>query len=359
MSHIHVPDGIIPVALWVGGYVLTLIILMLSVKSLKGEEVRRKIPLVGIVAAIMLIGMSVPLGIIPVHISLAVLSGILIGPKLGFIAVFVVNLMLALFGHGGITLVGLNTLIVGSEVLIGYYVFLYLSRKFKQLTSIIAATALALVTSLTMMALLVGFTVGFEEAVPHHHAYAEADEAFEWHGLVQLQQGSYQLVFEEADDDSIDMVILKHEDHLEAEHDGEEKEALEVLEENIILVSKDNLIVISDKTGYRLELEEKQTIYNVEVEEAGEYILFLQHHPSEFDMKLIAAGGAVVTLNGEDDHHHDHHGISETKYLFLTGWSALVLIILVAIAVEALGTAFIVGFFTKIRPDLVATHSGR
>ncbi|SCZ01258.1 energy-coupling factor ABC transporter permease [Alkaliphilus peptidifermentans] len=356
MSHIHIPDGIIPFAWWVGGYIITFTIMFVLLKGIKGEEVRKKIPLTGLAAAIMLIGMSVPLGIIPVHLSLAVLTGILIGPKLGFLAVFIVNIMLALFGHGGITLVGLNTLVIGSEVLLGYFLFSLFSKKLKQLTSIILATSMALVASLTIMALLVGFSVDFNEAIPHHHAYGHGhehdDELFEWHGIVDLEEGSHQLIFEESEDKYVNIVFLKHEDHLEEEHQHEEELAEGIIEEGVATLTKENTIVIRDKVGYKLELDETQTIYQITVDEEGEYIIFLEHHPDEFDMKLISSDGQELSFEIEDDHHH--HNVSDTKYLFLTGWSALILLIAVAIAVESLGTAAIVGFFTKIRPDLVS-----
>ncbi|ABR47828.1 ABC-type Co2+ transport system permease component-like protein [Alkaliphilus metalliredigens QYMF] len=176
MSHIHVPDGIIPAIWWVSGYVGTCIVIYFIMKSLDKEEVRQKIPFTGIAAAIMLIGMSVPLVIVPLHLSLAVLTGILIGPKLGFLAVFVVNLILALFGHGGITIVGLNTLVIGSEVAIGFYLFRYLSNNYHKVTSTVIATVVALVVSMTLMVSFVAITADVTEALPHHHAEGVTQE---------------------------------------------------------------------------------------------------------------------------------------------------------------------------------------
>jgi cobalt/nickel transport system permease protein len=40
-----------------------------------------------------------------------------------FISAFVVNLMLAMFGHGGVTVAGLNTLVLAAEATLGYYLF--------------------------------------------------------------------------------------------------------------------------------------------------------------------------------------------------------------------------------------------
>ncbi len=169
MSHLHLPDGVISPLWWILGYIVTFIILTVLLKQMKGDEIRRKVPMTGIVAAIMMIAMSVPLGILPLHISLGVLSGILVGPGLGFIAVFVVNFILALISHGGITIVGLNTLVIGTEVLVGTYLYRTLSKKMKQMPSTIIATAIALILSLTLMIGIVSNAVGINEITPHHH----------------------------------------------------------------------------------------------------------------------------------------------------------------------------------------------
>ncbi len=168
MSHIHFPDGIIPLYIWIPAYLVTFGIIFLITKTIEKEKIKKLLPLTGIAAALMLIGMSVPLVIIPVHLSLAVLTGILIGPKLGFVVVFVVGLILASFGHGGITIVGINTLVIGSEVFVGSMLFRLLGKK-KKLLGVVFSTVIALVISLALMVSVVGYTAGFENALPHTH----------------------------------------------------------------------------------------------------------------------------------------------------------------------------------------------
>ncbi|QUH24813.1 energy-coupling factor ABC transporter permease [Serpentinicella alkaliphila] len=169
MSHIHLPDGIISPFLWIPAFLITFCIVYYIIKSIKQDEVRHKIPHTGVAAAIMLLGMSVPIFIVPVHLSLAVLTGILIGPKLGFLAVLVVNFILAFIGHGGITLVGINTLIIGSEVVVGFYIFKYVSKHGNYRFGAMIATSMAVIISMTLMVSMVSATAGFEEALPHHH----------------------------------------------------------------------------------------------------------------------------------------------------------------------------------------------
>ncbi|MGF7186287.1 cobalt/nickel transport system permease protein [Desulfitispora alkaliphila] len=168
MSHIHLPDGIIPVSWWLTGYVVTFIVMAVLLKKFDTDSMRKKVPLTGVVAATMLIAMSIPLGIIPLHFSLAVLCGILLGPGLGFITVFVVNFILALFGHGGITVVGLNTLVMGSEVLVGFYIFNFLKERINLPRATFTTTVAAVLVSLSLMVGIVGVTAGLSETLPHH-----------------------------------------------------------------------------------------------------------------------------------------------------------------------------------------------
>ena len=128
MTHIHIPDGILPVWLWVSGFLLMSVFLAISLFRLRTEDMRKKIPLLEAVAAVMLVGMSLEILPIAYHLNLSIVAGILLGPSLGFTAAFIVNLMLAFVGHGGITVVGLNTLLLGAEAFLGHTLF-YLFRK--------------------------------------------------------------------------------------------------------------------------------------------------------------------------------------------------------------------------------------
>jgi len=247
MSHIHLPDGILDPLIWIGAYFLCLLIIGIVLKAIKIDEAQKKIPFIGILAALMLIFMSVPLGIVPVHLSLAVLTGIVAGPAFGFLAVFVVNIILALIGHGGITVVGLNTLIVGSEAVIGYYLFNLLTRRLKPGLSAIFSTIIALVISTSLMLGVVTLTVGPQEALPSH---------------------SHDSDIHSGEESSTDI----HNDH-------------------------------NDHTDHEESLSE---------------------------------------------------ALEEINYLSLTGWAALVAILLVGIFLEAFATSLIVSFFSRVRPDLIS-----
>jgi cobalt/nickel transport system permease protein len=128
MGHIHIPDGVLPVWLILLGWVVAIVALSLAVWRVGKMDMRRKVPLLGVASALMLVAMSTEIAPIAYHVNLTVLTGILLGPALGIMAAFIVDLILALFGHGGITVVGLNTLTLGTEVMLGYLIFRGLIR---------------------------------------------------------------------------------------------------------------------------------------------------------------------------------------------------------------------------------------
>jgi cobalt/nickel transport system permease protein len=127
MSHIHIPDGVLPLWLVLAGWLLTVLLLGLSMRRVGGQRANR-LPLLGVMVALMIVAMNVEIAPIAYHINLAVLTGVMLGPALGLLAAFLVNLMLALMGHGGVTVVGLNTLLLGTEVVAGWALFRIFAR---------------------------------------------------------------------------------------------------------------------------------------------------------------------------------------------------------------------------------------
>lgn len=119
----HIPDGVLPIWIVALGWVVTALLLALSIRRVNSEDVKRKLPLIGIVSALMITGMTLEIVPIAYHINLSIIAGILLGPALAFISVFIVDLIISMFGHGGITVVGLNTIVIGAEAVLGYYLF--------------------------------------------------------------------------------------------------------------------------------------------------------------------------------------------------------------------------------------------
>jgi cobalt/nickel transport system permease protein len=123
MSHIHLPDGILPVGLWALGWILMVGLLFIFRSHFQKRGFTSKIPLVATFSAIMVISMSLEIVPILYHINLSVVSAIILGPGWFILCSFVVNLILAFFGHGGITVVGLNSLVITAEGIFGYFLF--------------------------------------------------------------------------------------------------------------------------------------------------------------------------------------------------------------------------------------------
>ncbi len=160
MSHIHLPDGILPLWVVLLGWLVTAGILagLLWYLRRNPAELTGRIARLGVVAAVMMVGMSLEVVPIAYHFNLSVLAGILLGPAAGFLAAFVVVSMLALFGHGGITVVGLNTLVIGTEVALGSLLFRAFSAglRVSPFWRAFLATVLALAVSTTLMVGIIG-----------------------------------------------------------------------------------------------------------------------------------------------------------------------------------------------------------
>ncbi len=154
MSHIHIPDGVLPLWLVLLGWFATAALVALAVRGASGEDVRRRVPLVGAMAALMLVGMSSEIIPIAYHINLTVVAGILLGPWLSIITALIVNVMLALVGHGGVTVIGLNTLVIIVEMAGGWLLFrwfLKLLGRRRTGPAAAFATVIALALSTTLL----------------------------------------------------------------------------------------------------------------------------------------------------------------------------------------------------------------
>ena len=65
MSHIHISDGVISAFWGLGGYLIVGLIIFLILRKVEKTDLKKKIPMTGVVAALMIVGMSVPLVLCP------------------------------------------------------------------------------------------------------------------------------------------------------------------------------------------------------------------------------------------------------------------------------------------------------
>jgi cobalt/nickel transport system permease protein len=177
MTHMHIPDGILPFWLWASGFLVMSAVLAVSLYRLRGTDRRRNIPLLGALAAAMLVAMSLEVLPIAYHLNLSVATGILLVPSLGFLAAFIVNLMLAFIGHGGITVIGLNTLLLGAEAMLGHGLFYILPSRLPVFWRAFLATLLSLFIVSLLLIAIVGISHVDIEAFTRPHGHAGTDDA--------------------------------------------------------------------------------------------------------------------------------------------------------------------------------------
>jgi cobalt/nickel transport system permease protein len=186
LTHLHLPDGALPWWLWAPGLVVAAILLVVISRRHHAYGAER-LALLATMSALMLAAMALPLGPLGYHLSLAPVVGMLLGAGLGFVAAAVVNVILALFGHGGITVIGLNALVVGTAAALGRWAFVWLMRRQRPFWAAATAALIAHLGAMAVFLLIVGVAGlapnpgeselvahGAEDLKAHTHAAREA-----------------------------------------------------------------------------------------------------------------------------------------------------------------------------------------
>jgi cobalt/nickel transport system permease protein len=201
MTHMHIPDGILPVSIWFFGLLLMALAVGFSLFRLRNRNQMKNIPLLGAVSAVMLVAMSLEILPLAYHINLSVVAGILLGPALGFLAAFLANLILALMGHGGITVIGLNTMLLGSEAVLGHTFFYLLRRRLPVFWRAAIATVMTLFITTLMLIGIVALSHIDPGVMSHEHgqeAVARGTLAISTFAVMVLSLGSLGWIIEAA-----------------------------------------------------------------------------------------------------------------------------------------------------------------
>ena len=123
MAHIHLEDGSFTLLWVIVWWAVALVIIgtALILLRTKGKADNRRITIAAFctAAAFVLFQVDIPIAG-GVHISLTPLIGILTGPVIGLLIVFITNILSAAIGHGGWGMIGANTLVNFSEVIVAY-----------------------------------------------------------------------------------------------------------------------------------------------------------------------------------------------------------------------------------------------
>jgi len=183
MSHLHIPDGVLPPVLWLAGLVLTALALAWSAPAVARGGTRLiayQSALGGIMLAVM--ALPIPITAFDYCMTLAGPVGVLLGPASAFQVSFVVTLILAFLGQGGFTVVGLNTLVLGLGAVLARPVYLRTVSSLKPARATALATAVSQLASTLAWVVLLLLSVWLTPGVAGEHEVA--------HSLVVAMQGT-------------------------------------------------------------------------------------------------------------------------------------------------------------------------
>jgi cobalt/nickel transport system permease protein len=122
----HIPDGILPTTAVAAGYVAAIPVTWYSIRKINQKEnPRQDIPKTSLLTAAFFVVSWIHIPIPPASVHL-VLNG-LMGALLGYFAFPAILIGLffqaIMFQHGGLTTLGINSIIMGLPALLSYYIF--------------------------------------------------------------------------------------------------------------------------------------------------------------------------------------------------------------------------------------------
>ena len=182
MSHLHIPDGVLPPIVWIIGFLLAGILLALSsrfTRDLGPQRIAFQSALGGIMLAVMAI--PVPITAFDYCMTLSGPVGVLLGGWGGFQVSFVITLILALMGQGGFTVIGLNTLVLGLGAVLARSVYMGWVQRLGPARAMALATAVSQLVSTIIWVLMLWLSVKLTPDIAGEHEVAE--------GLQFLQRG--------------------------------------------------------------------------------------------------------------------------------------------------------------------------
>lgn len=122
----HIPDGILPPSVTLGGYVVSVVAAWACIHTIKQrEDPREDVPKAALLTAAFFVASLVHIPVPPasVHLVLNGLLGVLLGP-FAFPAILIgLFFQAVMFGHGGVTTLGVNGIILGLPALGAHALF--------------------------------------------------------------------------------------------------------------------------------------------------------------------------------------------------------------------------------------------
>jgi len=126
----HISDGLLHPAVCAAGYGLSVALMGRALKTLKEKDIP-KISVMG--AFFFATSMIAPfrLGVVSVHLMFVGILGLVLGFN-SVLAIFAgLFFQAVMFQHGGVTTLGVNTLVMSFPSIVVYYVFLFITKRAK------------------------------------------------------------------------------------------------------------------------------------------------------------------------------------------------------------------------------------
>jgi cobalt/nickel transport system permease protein len=175
----HIPDGLLDPITTVVLWIVTIVIMIIGFKkigkSFEVEDSEKLIPYIGVLAATLFafqfVNYPVPGGTSG-HLVGGTLVGVILGPWAAVIVIFMILIVQALFGDGGITAIGANTFNMGViGGIVGFYIvkaiLLILNKtKMEKEKKVTIATAIGSYIAILLAAFMAGVEVGIGGAIP-------------------------------------------------------------------------------------------------------------------------------------------------------------------------------------------------
>ncbi len=140
----HIPDGILPLPVTVGGYALAMSVTWACLRRInQREDPREDIPKAALLTAAFFLAALIHIPVPPasVHLILNGLLGILLGPFAFPAIVIGLFFQAVMFGHGGLTTLGVNAIILGIPALAAAALFRILTRGYSSTPGKVSACA--------------------------------------------------------------------------------------------------------------------------------------------------------------------------------------------------------------------------
>jgi len=175
----HIPDGLLDPITTVVLWIVVIIVMIFGFKKMgivfEEEDSEKMIPYIGVLAATIFafqfVNYPVPGGTSG-HLVGGTLVGVILGPWVAVIVIFMVLVVQALFGDGGITAIGANTFNMGVICgIVGFYIVKLLvlilnKTNLKKETKVTVATAIGSYIAIVLAAFFAGVEIGIGGAVP-------------------------------------------------------------------------------------------------------------------------------------------------------------------------------------------------